>query len=39
METEKVTIKNMISEEQKVVDLDDHIEEIFNILDEIEEKE
>ena len=37
MEAKKVTIKNMVSEEQKVVDLKDIIEEIFKILDEIEE--
>ena len=37
MEAKKVTIKNMVSEEQKVVDLLDIIEEIFKILDEIEE--
>jgi len=37
METQKATIKNMISEEQKIVGLDDITEEIFNIFDEIEE--
>ena len=39
MEAKKVTIKNMNSEEQKDVSLGDCIEEIFNILDELEEKE
>jgi len=37
MDVKKVTIKNMVSEEQKVVDLKDIIEEIFKILDEIED--
>jgi len=37
MDVKKVTIKNMVSEEQKVVDLKDIIEEIFQILDEIED--
>ncbi|MHA2324295.1 MAG: histidine--tRNA ligase, partial [Promethearchaeota archaeon] len=33
MEANKITIKNMVSAEQKVVDLNDIIEEIFKILD------
>ncbi|MHA2006501.1 MAG: histidine--tRNA ligase [Promethearchaeota archaeon] len=37
MEANKITIKNMVSAEQKVVDLNDIIEEIFKILDSIEE--
>jgi len=37
MEVKKVTIKNMVSEEQKVVGLKDIIEEVFKILDEIED--
>ena len=37
MDVKKVTIKNMVSEEQKVVDLKDIIEEIFQTLDEIED--
>ncbi len=37
METKKVTIKNMISEEQKSVDKEDIVEQIFNILDKIEQ--
>ena len=39
MEAEEATIKNLFTEEQKVVGFDDIIEEIFNILDEIEEQE
>ena len=39
MEAKEVTIKNLFTEEQKVVGLDDIIEEIFNILDEIEEQD
>ncbi|MFW9968989.1 MAG: histidine--tRNA ligase [Candidatus Odinarchaeota archaeon] len=31
----KVTIRNMISQEQKMVDLDDLIDEIYNIMDEL----
>lgn len=37
MEQNKVTIRNMISEEQKAINVDDLIEEIYRILDEIEE--
>ncbi len=37
MEQKKVTIKNMQTEEQKTVELGAIIEEIYNILDEIEE--
>ncbi|MBY8982851.1 MAG: hypothetical protein KGD57_07875 [Candidatus Lokiarchaeota archaeon] len=39
MEVEEVTIKNLFTEEQKVVGLDDMVEEIFNNLDEIEEQD
>jgi histidyl-tRNA synthetase len=33
----KVTIRNMISQEQKTVDLDELIDEIYNIMDELSE--
>ena len=39
MDQNKVTIRNMISEEQKTINLDDLIEEIYRILDEIEENQ
>lgn len=37
VEGNKVTLKNLISEEQKTVDFEDIIDEIYNILDELEE--
>ena len=37
MQEEKVTIRNMISEEQTTINIDKLIEEIYRILDEIEE--
>ena len=37
MKQKRATIKNMVSEEQITVDMDKMIEEIYNILDEIEE--
>jgi histidyl-tRNA synthetase len=39
MERNEVTIKNMISEEQKTINIDNLIDELYRILDEIEEKE
>jgi histidyl-tRNA synthetase len=38
IESEKATIKNLITGDQKVVGFDDIIEEIFKIFDEIEEQ-
>jgi histidyl-tRNA synthetase len=38
MEQKKITIKNMVSEEQKTVGLEEIIEEIYSILDELEEE-
>ncbi len=37
MKQKRTTIKNMVSEEQQTVDLEQLIEKIFNILDEIED--
>ncbi len=37
MEQKKVTARNVVSEEQKNVSLDEIIEEICKILDEIED--
>jgi len=37
VERNKVTIKNMVSEEQKSVNSEDIVEEIYTILDELEE--
>ena len=37
MEQNKVTIRNMISEEQKTVNFEDLIDEIYNIIDEFED--
>ena len=37
MEKNKVTIKNMVSEEQKIILFDDLIDEIYRILDDYEE--
>ena len=37
MKQKRATIKNMVSEEQKTVDLERLIEEVYNILDEIED--
>ena len=37
MKQKRATIKNMVSEEQQTVDLENIIEKIFNILDEIED--
>jgi len=39
VEENKVTIKNMISEKQKIILYDDLIDEIYRILDEYEESE
>ncbi|MBY9006697.1 MAG: ATP phosphoribosyltransferase regulatory subunit, partial [Candidatus Lokiarchaeota archaeon] len=39
MEQKKITIKNMVSEEQKTIDLKDLIDEIYNIFDKLEELE
>jgi len=39
MENNKVTIKNMISEEQKIILFDGLIDEIYRILDDYEESE
>ncbi len=36
VERNKVTIRNMVSEEQKSVNSEDIIEEIYTILDELE---
>ncbi|MFX1374443.1 MAG: histidine--tRNA ligase [Promethearchaeota archaeon] len=37
VETNKVTLRNMITEEQKSVDFEDVIDEIYTILDELED--
>lgn len=37
MEKDTVTIKNMVSEEQKSILVDDLIDEIYKIIDEFEE--
>jgi histidyl-tRNA synthetase len=39
MENNQVTVKNMVSEEQKTISFDDLIDEIYRILDEYEESE
>ena len=37
MAEKKVTIRNMVSEDQKTINIDDVIDELYNILDELEE--
>ena len=37
MEQRKITVKNMSTEEQKTINLEDVIEEIYKVLDELEE--
>lgn len=39
MEKNRVTVKNMVSEEQKTILVDDLIDEIYRIIDEFEESE
>ncbi|MBN1801630.1 MAG: hypothetical protein JW891_09010 [Candidatus Lokiarchaeota archaeon] len=39
MELNKVTVKNMKTEEQKVVNLEDLVDEIFDLIDSFEEDE
>lgn len=39
MEQNKITIKNMVSEQQKTIDAEDLINEIFSIFDKLEEVE
>ena len=39
MEKNRVTIKNMVAEEQKTILIDDLIDEIYQIIDEYEESE
>ncbi|MFX1477442.1 MAG: histidine--tRNA ligase [Promethearchaeota archaeon] len=39
MEKNKVTVKNMISEEQKTISIDELIDELYNIIDEFDESE
>ena len=39
MEKNRITVKNMVSEEQKTILVDDLIDEIYRIIDEFEESE
>jgi histidyl-tRNA synthetase len=39
MEKKKVTVKNMISEEQKTISIDELVDELYNIIDEFDESE